>query len=52
MKKLEYKTKLKLLIEVKFNITVLLHRGILAPLLLVLLNLRWFGVANSSGTLT
>lgn len=51
MKKLESKTKLKLLIEAKFNIRVLLHRGILTPLLLVLLNLRCFGVANSSGTL-
>lgn len=51
MKKLESKTKLKLLIEAKFNITVLLHCGILIPLLFVLLSLRCFGVANSSGTL-
>lgn len=51
MKKLETKTKLKLLIEAKFNITVLLHHGILILLLFVLLSLRCFGVANSSGTL-
>lgn len=48
MKKPESKTKLKLLIEAKFNITILLYHEFLAPLLLTLLDLRSFGAANGS----